>query len=74
MLSDQELNEMLDRSIQAGKAVRYSQADELEKQYNQLIHGLLSIHQHSIRGVEAMQNELEIMRECFDTISAKFVR
>jgi len=74
MLSDQELNAMLNRSIQAGKAVQYSQADELERQYNQLIHGLLSIHQHNVRGVQNMNSEIVLLQECFNAISAKFVR
>lgn len=74
MLSDQQLNAMLERSLQAGKAAHLSQADELEKQYNQLIHGMIGIHQHSIRGIDAMQKEIEIVRDCFDAISAKFAR
>ncbi len=71
MLSDQELNEMLDRSIQAGKAVA---PDELEKQYNQLIHGLIGIHQHYVRGVQEMRSEIGLLQDCFSEMSKRFMK
>jgi hypothetical protein len=74
MLSDQELDNMLSRSIEVGKHVEPSQEDTLEKKYSNLIHGLMGIHQFYIKSVEDMQGEIEIVQKCFNAISERFVR
>jgi hypothetical protein len=74
MLRDQELDDMLARSIELGKAVKPSQADLLEKQYTQIMHDLISIHEFYVHGVSDRHDEIIIMQECFKVISERFVK
>jgi hypothetical protein len=60
---------MLSRSIAAGQAAE--QLEQLEIEYNEIIHALMSIH-YSITGVNEMQDEIKILQDCFDAIERRF--
>jgi len=74
MISDQDLDNMLSRSIEAEKLVQISQVDILEKKYNSLIHALMGIHQFYVKDTGDMQSEIAILQSCFDQVAEKFVR
>ena len=67
MITDEELDSMLSRSIEVGKTV-----EMLEQEYNLLIHGLMDIHHSNVKSVGDMRDEIKIIGDCFDAIERRF--
>ena len=71
MITDQELDDMLSRSIAAGQAAQVDERDQLEQEYNSLIHAIMTIH-YGIAGVDDLLEEIAILQQCFDAIERRF--